>query len=339
MSRNILNLPYSFGTTFNEVLKAIENTLSSIDLLLPYLENILDIDTVIGSDLDNLGTFLRILRYPNQSDEDYRTRLKGWLDSPEIKPSVQSIIGLAETLIGITPTIHEYPEFDFTSQIGKSHPGIWVGFTSAEIVTYGDLINEFILQAQNFKAAGIPLFWGVFEENAETISNIIDNPDADIHFIVGFSEEYNNAEALRIGSGTVGPTGQVGYVVSKSYIIDEFFGPVPSFRDFITDIDETFIPMLSLPTFEDTVTTPDDSDLSFIASWSETLAFAEIDEAYELVIIDTVQEEDPFTGTSGETIAISIPLTVGGGTVGPDPGDEGRVGTGGILVDIEVDYD
>jgi hypothetical protein len=339
MSNNTPELPYKFGISFNELIKSIEHAFDAVTPLLDYLEGRLDIDTIVGSDLDDLGSFVKIVRDVDQTDEQYRTRLKGWLDFPDSKPNSSSIIGLAQDIVGVTPTILEYPAFDFTWLIGRTHPAIWVKFSFTDLATYSDEIADFSLLVKNFKAAGVPLFvGGILDTLAETITNINDNSVYDIGFIFGLFESLN-AEFTGWDVENWGEAVWDG----NPYIRDLFIGPAPEFREILGDIlIDTFL----------------DASFTFIGG-NETLSVS--NEVYTLVTILNVSDiftditeanfldinlninEDPFTGTTTENITqiTTVPLRVGSGTVGPDTSNAGHiVNTGDIeLLTIDEDYD
>ena len=61
---------------FQRLIRAFVTSMQEIDNVDQDLKNNRSIDTSIGAQLDGLGQILGITRLPNESDDDYRERLK-----------------------------------------------------------------------------------------------------------------------------------------------------------------------------------------------------------------------------------------------------------------------
>ena len=138
-----MNLVIPKGVTLSELVNSIENSAHTIDSYIVDLVSYFDINVAVGNDLDMIGDILGLKRTDGNTDEEFRNRVLTHISVINEKPTGQSIIDAADRILGFQPSILEYPAFDFTPLTGKTHPGILINFTVAQLNTFAEEIEEF----------------------------------------------------------------------------------------------------------------------------------------------------------------------------------------------------
>lgn len=159
---------YRFTGNFLELIKILYNNPNSIDeKLLPLILETFNIETALGTDLDRLGNFVGVSRDFQETDEDYRAKISSYMGGYDLQPTQAGLEFLADELVGVRPTIYEYPTIDFTDIFGRSHPGIMMSFTVDQVNSLSEEIGAFRRFALNYKAAGVPMLIGTFHQLLE----------------------------------------------------------------------------------------------------------------------------------------------------------------------------
>lgn len=153
------------GLTFQQLLDSIKTIFLNINIDTENLFDAFSVDTALGIDLDHIGNLFSIKRNSGESDIDYRARLILFLgDHDKRALAIGDITELSQRILGIDPlAVREYPDFNFIHHTGRTHPGVHVEYTVAQIETY---LNEFKIFRdiiQLYKAVGVPFIIGPIE--------------------------------------------------------------------------------------------------------------------------------------------------------------------------------
>lgn len=319
------------GITLSEFIDSIEQSIHTVDDYIADLISYFDINTAVGNDIDNIGEILGLKRNDGNSDEEYRNRLLTHISVINEKPTGQSIIDAADRILGFQPSILEYPAFDFTSLTGKTHPGILINFTVAQLNAFADEIEEFGNDVRRIKAAGVATFVGHLKSLIENYAGPFD--DSQLLFGAGFTDKTNAIYTGKFDTTVF----DYGKFEDETHFIDEFITPLATkllTEDYIGSlVDEiSFVGTLNLTetysgSLVDTISHVGVLSLneSYLASLIDTIAFTGIK------TISEIFSATPLV-TSSNKMASTFDIgfsSVGFAKVGAGAGDIGEGVVGG----------
>lgn len=146
-----LNIPFNTGQTFKVILEAFQNQFDILTYLIDFVSNRMNLDYVYGTDLDEIGKFFEVIRYSDENDVVYRSRISNWTYYGQNATTLGLIQSLGSDILGYIPTIDETN-------------GVSINFSSADVSSQPDNVDKFAHLVLLFRASGIPYFVGITED-------------------------------------------------------------------------------------------------------------------------------------------------------------------------------
>jgi len=154
-------LTHKYGLSFTELTKALAQQLDSFITGTERVQADLSPVNALGPVLDSIGTLLDVTRKAGQSDSTLSNIILNEAITRE-QTTTDSLITAIHEVIGIDPTIEEYPDVDFINDHGlvRNEGAILITF----VMPSPEPLKDITRQTEIYKAAGIAAIYNALSE-------------------------------------------------------------------------------------------------------------------------------------------------------------------------------
>jgi len=155
------NIPLKKGKSFTELTNALARQLSSFITGTERVQADFSADNALGPVLDSIGKLVDVTRRTGQSDSILSNIILNEVSTRE-QSTIDALTTAINNVIGIDPTISEYPDVDFINDHGlsKNEGAFLLTITMPD----QERLKDVKLQTDLYKAAGMAVIYNILSE-------------------------------------------------------------------------------------------------------------------------------------------------------------------------------